>query len=109
MLAVNYWDATIGVFGLNKEGGLGQLRSMHDPNEGRPMKARADKHVNHSKNDKSAQKERQADPHSHAVVVDPVFGRIAYVPDLGMDLIRQFRYDPVSGTLDPIGTIPSGP
>jgi len=109
MLAVNYWDATIGVFGLNKEGGLGQLRSMHDPNEGRPMKARADKHVNHSKNDKSAQKERQSDPHSHAVVLDPIFGRIAYVPDLGMDLIRQFLYDQENGTLTPLGSIPSGP
>lgn len=73
------------------------------------MKARSDKHVNHSVNDASAQKERQADPHSHAVILDAFFGRIAFVPDLGMDLIRQFRFDPKTGTLTAVGTVPSGP
>jgi len=82
---------------------------MFDPNEGRPMKARHDKHVNHSENDEKAQKERQADPHSHAVILDPFFGQVAYVPDLGMDLIRQFRFDKASGTLTAAGTCPSGP
>ncbi|CAE8630598.1 unnamed protein product, partial [Polarella glacialis] len=63
MLVVNYWNATIGVFGVdNATGMVGPCRSIYDPNEGRPMKARADKHVNHSNNDASAQKERQADP-----------------------------------------------
>lgn len=73
------------------------------------MKARHDKHVNHSINDKSAQKERQADPHSHAVILDPFFGNIAYVPDLGMDIIRQFRYDAKEGKLAAAGTLSSGP
>mmetsp|Transcript_14505 Transcript_14505/g.36757 ORF Transcript_14505/g.36757 Transcript_14505/m.36757 type:complete len:435 (+) Transcript_14505:76-1380(+) len=110
MLIVNYWNATIGVFGLDSATAqVTGLRSMFDPNEGRPMKARHDKHVNHSQNDSTAQKERQADPHSHAVILDPFFGQIAYVPDLGMDLIRQFRFDKVSGKLHSIGTIPSGP
>jgi 6-phosphogluconolactonase len=110
MLAVNYWDATIGVFGLDpKTGEVTGLRSMYDPKEGRPMKARADKHVNHSQNDASAQKERQNDPHSHAVILDPFEGQIAFVPDLGMDCIRQFRYNSVAGTLQPAGTIKSGP
>ena len=36
-------------------------------------------------------------------------GRLAFVPDLGMDLIRQFYYDPDTGTLVPAGTLPSGP
>jgi len=95
MLVVNYWNATIGVFGLDQgQGQVTDLRFSYDPNEGRPMKARPDKHVNHSKNDGSAQKERQADPHSHAVVLDSYYGRIAFVPDLGMDVIRQFLYDP---------------
>mmetsp|Transcript_65994 Transcript_65994/g.172936 ORF Transcript_65994/g.172936 Transcript_65994/m.172936 type:complete len:440 (+) Transcript_65994:80-1399(+) len=110
MLAVNYWDATIGVFGLDPASGeVTGLRSMYDPKEGRPMRARADKHVNHSENDSSAQKERQNDPHSHAVILDPFFGRIAFVPDLGMDLIRQFRFDPVAGKLEAAGTVMSGP
>lgn len=110
MLVVNYWNATVGVFGVDpKQGHVADVRSMYDPNEGRPMKARPDRHVNHSKNDKSAQKERQSDPHSHAVVLDAQFGRVAYVPDLGMDVIRQFRYSPQDGTLMPAGVIPSGP
>lgn len=110
MLVVNYWDATIGVFAIDDSSrAVTQQLSMYDPNEGRQMRARADRHVNHSINDSSAQQERQADPHSHAIVLDPVFGRIAYVPDLGMDLIRQFRYDDVRGTLTPLGAIPSGP
>lgn len=110
MLAVNYWNATIGVFGLEQETGIvGPARSLFDPNHGRPMKARADKHVNHSVNNKSAQKERQADPHSHAVILDPYFGRLAFVPDLGMDLIRQFRYNAEKGILEAAGAIKSGP
>mmetsp|Transcript_86149 Transcript_86149/g.221874 ORF Transcript_86149/g.221874 Transcript_86149/m.221874 type:complete len:475 (-) Transcript_86149:49-1473(-) len=110
MLVVNYWNATIGVFGVDPEKGhVTGLRSMVDPNEGRQMRVSHDRHVNHSVNDTAAQKERQFDPHSHAVILDPVFGQIAYVPDLGMDLIRQFRYDPHSGTLTPAGVIKSGP
>jgi len=108
MLVVNYWNATIGVFGLDQQtGAITGLRSMYDPNGGRSMKARHDKHVNHSINDADAQKERQADPHSHAVILDPFFGKIAYVPDLGMDLLRQFKYD--KATLVPAGCMPSGP
>lgn len=110
MLVVNYWNATIGVFGLDPESGAVTCRrSLFDPNEGRPMKARHDRHVNHSENDPLAQKERQSDPHSHAVILDPFFGRIAYVPDLGMDLIRQFHYDNEEGTLSARGTMSSGP
>lgn len=110
MLIVNYWNATISVFGLDKETGVvANLRSIFDPNEGRPMKAQVKKHVNHSENDGKAQKERQADPHSHAVILDPFFGNIAYVPDLGMDLIREFRFDREQGTLAASSTIKSGP
>lgn len=109
MLVVNYWNATIGVFGVDQVSGeVTGLRYMYDPNEGRPMKARPDRHVNHSENNVKAQKERQSDPHSHAVVLDPEFGQIAYVPDLGMDLIRQFRFNSEDGTLIPAGSIRSG-
>merc|ERR1719502_872926 len=72
MLIVNYWDATIRVFDLNqKTGEVMDQVAVYDPNQGREMKARADKHVNHSENDDNAQKDRQADPHSHAVIMDP--------------------------------------
>merc|ERR1719401_1339307 len=110
MLVVNYWNATIGVFGVDQgEGHVTDLRFSYDPNEGRPMKARHDKHVNHSENDGKAQRERQADPHSHAVILDTYYGRIAFVPDLGMDLVRQFLYDPEEGWLKPAGVMRSGP
>ena len=72
------------------------------------MYARSDSHVSHSQNDTTAIKERQMDPHSHAVVLDPFFGKIAFVPDLGMDLIRQLAFDPSSGVLYPAGEIKSG-
>jgi len=57
MLVVNYWNATIGVFSMDRTGGhVAHLQSMHDPNEGRAMKVKADRHVNHSQNDEGAQK-----------------------------------------------------
>jgi len=43
------------------------------------------------------------------VVLDSYFGRIAYVPDLGMDVIREFLYDPDAGTLTPASVLRSGP
>lgn len=110
MLVVNYWNATIGVFSLDPERGhVASMRSLYDPNEGRAMKVRHDKHVNHSENDLKAQTERQSDPHSHAVVLDSYFGRIAFVPDLGMDVIREFVYDPELGQLTPTAVSRSGP
>ena len=72
------------------------------------MKAKADSHVNHSRNDAAAQAERQGDPHSHAIVLEPTTGNIAYVPDLGMDLIRQFHFDEETGVVTPCGEIISG-
>eukprot|EP00437_Effrenium_voratum_P002935 CAMPEP_0181432050 /NCGR_PEP_ID=MMETSP1110-20121109/18567_1 /TAXON_ID=174948 /ORGANISM="Symbiodinium sp., Strain CCMP421" /LENGTH=473 /DNA_ID=CAMNT_0023555441 /DNA_START=108 /DNA_END=1529 /DNA_ORIENTATION=- len=110
MLVVNYWNATIGVFGIDSDSGVvGEAKSVYDPNSGKGMKVSYTKHVNHSENDTHSQKERQSDPHSHAVILDPYFGKIAYVPDLGMDLIRQFRFNPQSGTLEAAGTCRSGP
>ena len=46
------------------------------------MFAKSQSHVSHSNNDSDTIKERQMDPHSHAVVLDPFFGKIAFVPDL---------------------------
>ena len=64
--------------------------------------------MNHSNNDSSTIAERQADPHSHAIVVDPLFGCVAYVPDLGCDLIRQFYFNKSDGSFTPLSEIPSG-
>lgn len=108
LLAVNYWDSTIPVLEIDsKSFACGKILEIFDPKQGKEMVASGKKHVNHSINDESAQKERQADPHSHAVVLDPLFGKVAFVPDLGMDLIRQFLYD--GQKLTPAGTTKSGP
>jgi len=110
MLVVNYWDATIGVLPLKADGTFGASRLTHvyDPKGSIKMQVSCDNHVNHSINDASAQAERQKDPHSHAIVLDPCFGCVAYVPDLGRDLIRELYFDSKNGTLAPITTTPSG-
>merc|ERR1719454_1209976 len=110
MLVVNYWDATIGVIPLQLDGQFGadKLTYVYDPKGKEGMKVSADHHVNHSINDASAQAERQKDPHSHAIVLDPYYGCVAYVPDLGKDIIRELYYDKKNATLAPITETPSG-
>jgi len=110
MLVVNYWDATIGVLPLKPDGSFGapKLTYVYDPKGSVAMQVSCEKHVNHSINDSGAQAERQKDPHSHAIVLDPCFGCVAYVPDLGRDLIRELYYDSKQGQLSPITTCPSG-
>jgi len=108
MVLVNYWDSTICTIEMLANGQLGDLLSVYDPKGGKAMKASADSHINHSRNDDAAQAERQGDPHSHAIVLEPTTGLIAYVPDLGMDCIRQFYLDEESGEVFPCGEILSG-
>jgi 6-phosphogluconolactonase len=52
---------------------------------------------------------RQSEPHAHAIVLDPFFGKVAFVPDLGEDNIKQHVYDESTGTLTPTCTIKCGP
>lgn len=113
MLAVNYWDSTLAVIPLDLKTGefKGAIKSMYDPKHGKKMIAAAKKNggVNHSHNDESTIKQRQADPHSHALVLDPFVGTVAYVPDLGKDLIREFWYDRQNGSIDlELNMMPSG-
>jgi len=108
-LVVNYWNATIVVLAMDPVTGvIGGPKSVFDPNEGRKMAVSSSAHVNHSKNDASAQRERQLDPHSHSVILDPFLGKIAFVPDLGMDLIRQLIFNPETGGITAAGTMKSG-
>lgn len=110
MLVVNYWDATIGVLPIRRDGTFAakELTYVYDPKGSKGMQVSADKHVNHSENDEKAQAERQKDPHSHAIVLDPYHGCVAYVPDLGKDVIRELYYDAQEGQLQPLTTTPSG-
>ncbi|CRG86293.1 hypothetical protein PISL3812_03298 [Talaromyces islandicus] len=55
---------------------------------------------------------RQDAPHPHGVIVDPT-GRFVLVPDLGADLVRIFKVNPLTGHLEqvePLAVTPgSGP
>ena len=113
LLAVNYWDSTIVTIALSTETGefLGKITSKYDPKHGKEMVAAAKKNggVNHSHNDESTIKMRQADPHSHALVLDPYVGCIAFVPCLGKDLVREFFYDKSEGKIQQeLNYLPSG-
>jgi 6-phosphogluconolactonase (cycloisomerase 2 family) len=113
MLAVNYWDSTLAVIPLDKETGqlTGPIKHMYDPKAGQKVVAagRCKGGVNHSHNDESTIRARQADPHSHALVLDPFVGTVAYVPDLGKDLIREFYYDRCEGKIGmEMNVLPSG-
>eukprot|EP00940_MAST-03C_sp_MAST-3C-sp2_P003596 g3596.t1 len=109
MCLVNYWDSSLTTLPMAKDGTVGPAIATHVSERSRETVACATKHVDHAKNDEKAIKERQMDPHFHALVFDPYYGIVAYVPDLGMDVIRQFCYDPETGKLSPVGTFPSGP
>jgi 6-phosphogluconolactonase (cycloisomerase 2 family) len=110
MLAVNYWDSTLAVIPMDTKTGalLGPIKNMYDPKQGQKMMA-AHGLCNHSNNDDSTIQMRQADPHSHALVLDPFVGTVAYVPDLGKDLIREFFYDSNEGKIAmEMNILPSG-
>jgi 6-phosphogluconolactonase (cycloisomerase 2 family) len=116
MLLVNYWNSTVVTLALLPDGKLGGTLAVYDPKEGKSPDAKAagsaslspTSHVNHSRNDDSAQAERQVDSHFHAIVLEPTTGIIAYVPDLGRDVVRQFYFDEVTGVVAPCGEIVSG-
>ena len=113
LLAVNYWDSTLVSIPLCLETGKfrGPVKSKYDPKCGKGMVAatKCSGGANHSNNDESTIKQRQADPHSHALVLDKYFGCIAYVPDLGKDLIREFHYDTSTGSIaGELNSLPSG-
>jgi 6-phosphogluconolactonase len=113
LLAVNYWDSTIVTIPLSVETGdfAGSISSKYDPKGGKALVAAMKKNggVNHSDNDESTIKQRQADPHSHALVLDPYVGCMAYVPCLGKDLVREFFYRKDEGKIEQeLNTLPSG-
>mmetsp|Transcript_30401 Transcript_30401/g.59440 ORF Transcript_30401/g.59440 Transcript_30401/m.59440 type:complete len:402 (-) Transcript_30401:40-1245(-) len=96
MLVVNYWDSTLGILPLNPDGTLNSLRSvteMPDKKHGIDQSAHLE--------------DRQSEPHSHSLVLDPFFEKVAFVPDLGTDSIRQFVYCDNTGSLEYINSIPA--
>ena len=99
VLFVNYWDSSLGVCPVKPDGVIAEKVYLQAP-----AKVHAAGLADHLAN-------RQSEPHAHAIVVDPTHGRIACVPDLGLDKIRLYTFDPQSGQLASIGELPccSGP
>jgi len=86
LLFVNYWDSSLGSLPLNERGELHPVQSFCQP-----AQVRSRDRGDHLKN-------RQLEPHAHALVLDPFEkGRMAFVPDLGKDVIRLYRYSPQKG------------
>jgi len=113
LIAANYWDSSLVVIPLaNETGGFtGPIQNVYDPRHGKAMLSAAKKHggANHSMNDESTIAQRQVDPHSHALVLDPYEGCVAYVPDLGKDLVREFWYNKTEGKIGfEFNVLPSG-
>ena len=68
---VNYWDSTICTIRMEPDGRLGGVMATYDPKQGRKMKACAENHVNHSRNDAAAQAERLTLPLAPTVTPTP--------------------------------------
>jgi 6-phosphogluconolactonase len=93
VLFTNYWDSSIGCLSIDETGLPGQAKLLMktDPS-------------GHSPQDKSHHiANRQTAAHAHAIVLDPS-GTLAFVPDLGRDILGEYRFDPVYGILQPVGT-----
>ncbi|GBG34908.1 Hypothetical Protein FCC1311_111312 [Hondaea fermentalgiana] len=101
MLIVNYWSSHVVSMPINQTTfALEDATCVYHPTGMASVSlAHMEKRVNHSQNDELARKERQKDPHTHAVVLDPFHGVIAYVPDLGSDTIHALHFDRNSGKL----------
>lgn len=98
LLFCNYWDSVIGTMPLTSAGILEDVSVKLEP----PKQVVAQSLDDHLHN-------RQSEPHAHAIVLDPFFGRVAFVPDLGEDDIKQHLYDENTGVLSPTTSIKCGP
>eukprot|EP01127_Copromyxa_protea_P011998 TRINITY_DN3081_c0_g1_i1.p1 TRINITY_DN3081_c0_g1~~TRINITY_DN3081_c0_g1_i1.p1 ORF type:complete len:289 (+),score=35.76 TRINITY_DN3081_c0_g1_i1:468-1334(+) len=94
MLVVNYWDSVITSIPIFPSGSIGKAEFVNKPRR----KVVAGKREDHLQN-------RQSEPHAHAIVLDPATTRIAFIPDLGEDDIKQFIFDPENNRLIEAGRI----
>jgi len=104
LLYVNYWDSTLGAMPIDAAG-----RPLPVEKQTRaPSKDGGEARQPQQHGDDPHSKHRTEETHAHAIVLDPCFGRVAFVPDLGEDCIKQFVYDRATGALDYAGWIPCG-
>ena len=81
VLAANYGGGSVTVLPVNKDGSLKAASSF----------------VQHTGS--SVNKSRQEGPHAHGIYLDAA-NRFAYAPDLGLDKILIYRFDPTKGALE---------
>jgi len=93
VLFTNYWDSTIGCLSIDQQGVPGQMKLLMKTD---PAGQSPEDRKQHLAN-------RQTAAHAHSIVLDPS-GTVAFVPDLGRDILSEFRFDPVYGLLQPVGT-----
>lgn len=103
LLVANYWDSTVASIPLEDTGVPKPLKHLAQvPGKNAGARNAAKKH-----GDDPHGKHRLAETHAHAIYLDPSWGRIAYVPDLGEGVVKQFVFDQESATLTPAGAIPA--
>lgn len=103
ILVANYWDSTIASIPIEDTGEPRPLKHLTQvPGKNAGARNAAKKH-----GDDPHSKHRLAETHAHAIYLDPSWGRIAYVPDLGEDVVKQFVFDQETATLKPAGQIPA--
>ncbi|CAD7961267.1 unnamed protein product [Amoebophrya sp. A120] len=105
LLVINYWDSTMASIPIDEEGLFltNQLSVKKNQIPGNNASKDRTAHGNdpHSKH-------RFAESHAHACVFDPAFGKMAFVPDLGEGVIKQFVFDENNGAAKYCGTIDCG-
>ncbi len=82
LLVANYGSGSVADFPLKPDGTIGSLASKVQFEGSGPNP------------------KRQKGPHAHAVVLSPD-NRFLYVPDLGTDQVRIFKFDQATGALTP--------
>ncbi len=83
VLAANYGSGTVCALPVGADGKLGEATGQAQ--DAGPL---------------GPNKSRQDSPHAHSINLDPS-GRLAYVPDLGLDKIFIYALDDAKGTLTP--------
>jgi 6-phosphogluconolactonase len=82
LLVANYSSGSVACFPLKPDGSMAESSAFIQHTGSGPNRS------------------RQQAPHAHQVVLSPD-NRFAFVPDLGMDSVMIYRFDPAKGTLTP--------
>ena len=82
VLVANYGGGSCAVLPIDKDGQLGKATAF----------------IQH--HGTSVKKQRQEGPHAHGIYLD-AHNRFAFVPDLGLDKVMIYKFDPTAGTLTP--------